>query len=53
MFGQLLFLAVIKETDLNTVFHYPILPELPRFALNLMDLGKKKSIGTSFGERKY
>ena len=31
MFGRLLYLLVRKEFDLNTLFHYPILPEPPYF----------------------
>ena len=32
MFGRLFYLTLRKEMDLNTAFHYPILPKPPCFA---------------------
>ena len=51
MFGQFLYLAVRKEIDLNTVFHYS---EPPCFAdSNRSFPESKKNLNASFDERKY
>ena len=42
MFGRLFYLTLRKEMDLNTAFHYPILPEPPCFAYPDVSLKESK-----------
>ena len=46
MFGRLIYLTLRKEMDLNTAFHYPILPEPPCFAYpdGSLEESKKASV---------